>query len=143
MFTVLLRKASGAGYYAMAGMPYDPVAQLATTISRLAVMEGRTLAIGAFNTKLDDDFEIVAETEEEREKVRKGMEGVEARITADMDPIKAASQMDTDEVIRFDEMRPYLEVLLEAAYQGYGYRRVKNSRIWSLHDIAILGEEDR
>ncbi len=25
MITVLLRKASGAGYYAMAGMPYDPV----------------------------------------------------------------------------------------------------------------------
>ena len=25
MFTVLLRKASGAGYYAMAGLPYDPV----------------------------------------------------------------------------------------------------------------------
>lgn len=143
MFTVLLRKASGAGYYAMAGMPYDPVAQLATTISRLAVMEGRTLAIGAFNTKLDDNFEIVADTEEEREKIAKGMEDVEARITADMDPIKAASQMDTDEVIRFDEIRPYLETLVEAAYQGYGYRRVKNPRIWSLHDIAILGEEDR
>jgi 3-methylcrotonyl-CoA carboxylase beta subunit len=30
MFTVLLRKASGAGYYAMAGLPYDPVVQLST-----------------------------------------------------------------------------------------------------------------
>jgi acetyl-CoA carboxylase carboxyltransferase component len=143
MFTVLLRKASGAGYYAMAGMPYDPVVQLATTISRLGVMEGRTLAIGTFNTKLDDNFEIVAETEEEREKIRRGMEEVEARITADMDPIKAARQMDVDEVVRFDEIRAYLEVLVEAAYQGYGYRRVKNPRIWSLHDIAILGEEER
>ncbi len=28
-------------------------------------------------------------------------------------------------------------------YQGYGYRRVKNPRIWSLHDIAILGEGGR
>ena len=28
MFTVLLRKASGAGYYAMAGLPYEPVVQL-------------------------------------------------------------------------------------------------------------------
>jgi 3-methylcrotonyl-CoA carboxylase beta subunit len=143
MFTVLLRKASGAGYYAMAGMPYDPVVQLATTISRLAVMEGRTLAIGAFNTKLDDNFEIVADTEEEREKIRRGMEEVEARITADMDPVKAASQMDLDEVVRLDEIRDYLEVLIEAAYQGYGYRRVKNPRIWSLHDIAILGEDER
>jgi acetyl-CoA carboxylase carboxyltransferase component len=143
MFTVLLRKASGAGYFALAGMPYDPVAQLATTISRLAVMEGRTLAIGTFNTKLDDNFEIVAATEEERKKIRKGMEAVEARITADMDPIKAACRMDVDEVVRFDEIRSYLEVLVEAAYQGYGYRRVKNPRIWSLHDIAILGEGGR
>jgi acetyl-CoA carboxylase carboxyltransferase component len=142
MITVLLRKASGAGYYAMAGMPYDPVVQLATPISRLAVMEGRTLAIGAFNTKLDDSFEIVADSEEEREQIRQGMAEVEARITADMDPVKAACQMDTDEVIRFDEIRSYLEVFVEAAYQGYGYRRVKNPRIWSLHDIAILGEEE-
>ena len=105
-------------------------------------MEGRTLAIGAFNTKLDDNFEILADTEEEREKIRKGMDEVEARITADMDPVKAACQMDTDEVVRFDEIRGYLEVLIEAAYQGCGYRRVKNPRIWSLHDIAILGEDD-
>jgi acetyl-CoA carboxylase carboxyltransferase component len=143
MITVLLRKASGAGYYAQAGMPYDPVAQLATTISRLSVMEGRTLAIGTFNTKLDDNFEIVADTEEEREKIRKGMAEVEARITADMDPVKAARQMDVDEVVRFDEIRRYLEVLVEAAYQGYGYRRIKNPRIWSLHDIAVLGEGGR
>ncbi|MCP4898414.1 MAG: propionyl-CoA carboxylase [bacterium] len=143
MFTVLLRKASGAGYYAQAGMPYDPVVQLATCISRLAVMEGRTLSIGAFNTKLDDNFEIVADTQEERERIANGMEQVEARITADMDPIKAARQMDTDEIVRLDEIRAYLEVLIEASYQTYGYRRVKNPRIWSLHDIGILSEGDR
>ncbi len=34
MFTVLLRKASGAGYYAMAGLPYDPIVQLSTSLSR-------------------------------------------------------------------------------------------------------------
>ena len=34
-----LRKASGAGYYAMAGLPYDPVLQLSTPITRLAVMD--------------------------------------------------------------------------------------------------------
>ncbi len=142
MLTVLLRKASGAGYYAMAGMPYDPVVQLATPISRLAVMEGRTLAIGAFHTKLDDNFEIVA-TGEEGEKVRRGMAEVEERITADMDPYKSAAQMDVDEVVRFDEIRAYLEVLVEAAYQCCGYRRVKNPRIWSLHDIAVLDEASR
>ena len=58
-------------------------------------------------------------------------------------PVKAAAQLDADEVIRFEEIRSYLEVCIEAAYQGYGYRRVKNPRIWSLHDIAVLGEEGR
>src|SRR5208283_3009844 len=33
MLTVLLRKASGAGYYAMAGLPYDPIVQLSTPIT--------------------------------------------------------------------------------------------------------------
>ena len=33
---------------------------------------------------------------------------------------------------------PRIEVLVEAAYQGYGYRRVKNPRIWSLHDLEVL-----
>ncbi|MGI5864321.1 MAG: acyl-CoA carboxylase subunit beta, partial [Myxococcales bacterium] len=59
MIAVLLRKASGAGYYAMGGLPYGPVLQLSTPLTRLAVMEGRTLAIGAFNAKLDDQFRIV------------------------------------------------------------------------------------
>ena len=52
MYTVLLRKASGAGYYAMAGLPYEPIVQLSTVNTRLSVMEGRTLAIAAYNTKL-------------------------------------------------------------------------------------------
>jgi biotin carboxyl carrier protein len=28
--------------------------------------------------------------------------------------------------------------LAEMAYQGVGYRRIKNPRIWSLHDLAVL-----
>ncbi len=101
-------------------------------------MEGRTLAIGAFNTKLDDDFEIVATDPEEREQIEKGMAEVEARIEADMDPYVAARQMDTDEIVRLDELRAWLEVLVEMSYQGVGYRRVKNPRIWSLHDLDVL-----
>jgi acetyl-CoA carboxylase carboxyltransferase component len=138
MFTVLLRKASGAGYYAMAGMPYDPVVQLSTTISRLSVMEGRTLAIATYNTKLDDDFEIVATDAEQRQQIERGMKAVEARIEQDMDPYLAARQLDTDEVVAIDELREWLCVLVEASYQAIGYRRVKNSRIWSLHDLHVL-----
>jgi 3-methylcrotonyl-CoA carboxylase beta subunit len=140
MFTLLLRKASGAGYYAMSGMPYDPVVQLSTTISRLSVMDGRTLAIATYNTKLDDDFQIVTQDPQERKKIEEGMRAVERRIEADMDPYVAARQMDTDEIVRLDELRDWLKMLLEAAYQAPGTRRIKNSRIWSLHDLDVLCE---
>ncbi len=138
MFTILLRKASGAGYYAMAGLPYRPVVQLATPMTRLAVMEGRTLAIGAFHTKLDDEFRIAAESAEEAEEIRRGMEAVEQRIEREMDPVLAASRLDVDEVVTPGEIRVYLEALLAMAYQATGYRRVKNPRIWSLHDLNVL-----
>jgi 3-methylcrotonyl-CoA carboxylase beta subunit len=135
MMTVLLRKASGAGYYAMAGMPYDPVLQISTPIARLAVMEGQTLAIGAFHTKLDDNFAIATDNPLEREKIEKGMAQVMARIECDMDPYKAARQMDTDEIVTMAEIRKYLACFSECCYQSIGYRRIKNPRIWSLHDV--------
>ena len=143
MFTVLLRKASGAGYYAMAGLPYDPVIQLSTTLARQSVMEGRTLAIATYNTKLDDDFSIVSDDPEERAKIETGMRDVESRIEADMDPYVAASQMDTDEIVEIDRLRDWLKVLVEMSYQGCGYRRIKNPRIWSLHDLQALMEASR
>jgi biotin carboxyl carrier protein len=139
MFTVLLRKASGAGYYAMAGLPYEPVVQLSTTLARQAVMEGRTLAIAAYNTKLDANFEIDARfSAEERAEIQAGMAKTAARIEADMDPVAAAARMDTDEVVRLDELRPWLVALAEMAYQAIGVRRIKNPRIWSLHDLEVL-----
>ncbi len=140
MITVLLRKASGAGYYAMTGMPYDPVVQLSTPITRLAVMEGRTLAIGAYNTKLDDNFKIVTEDAAERAKIEAGMKTVEDRITEDMNPYRSARQMDTDEIVAVHELREYLHVWVEMCYQSIGYRRVKNPRIWSMHDLGVLAD---
>jgi acetyl-CoA carboxylase carboxyltransferase component len=140
MFTVLLRKASGAGYYAMAGLPFEPVIQLSTPLSRLSVMEGRTLAIAAYNTKLDDDFEITATDPKERAEIEAGMRATEARIEGDMSPYKSAAQMDTDEIVHLAELRPWIETLIEMAYQSTGHRRIKNPRIWSLFDIAALSE---
>jgi acetyl-CoA carboxylase carboxyltransferase component len=138
MFTVLLRKASGAGYYAMSGLPYDPVVQLSTSYARLSVMEGRTLAIAAYNTKLDDNFQIMATDPAERTKIEQGMRETEARIERDMDPFVAARQLDTDEIVELGELRSYLAALVEMAYQNTGYRRVKNPRIWSMHDLRVL-----
>jgi 3-methylcrotonyl-CoA carboxylase beta subunit len=138
VITVLMRKASGAGYYAMNGSPFDPAIQLSTPLTRLAVMEGRTLAIGTYRSKLDGDFNIISKDKEEIESVKKGMQEVERRISEDMDPILTARQLDTDEIILFRELRPYLEVMVDMSYQSIGYRRVKNPRIWSMHDINAL-----
>jgi len=138
MVTILLRKASGAGYYAMSGHPYDPVLQLSTPITRLAVMEGRTLAIGAYRTKLDHNFNIITDDPDERGKIEQGMAAVEARITKDMDPFRSARQRDTDEIVLMGEIRDYLETIIEMSYQSIGYRRVKTPRIWSLHDLAAM-----
>jgi acetyl-CoA carboxylase carboxyltransferase component len=138
MFTVLLRKASGAGYYAMAGLPYEPVVQLSTVMARQSVMEGRTLAIATYNTKLDDNFQIATQDPAERARIEQGMRDTEARIEGDMDPYKAASQMDTDEIVALDELRGWLECFAQCSYQSSGHRRIKNPRIWSLHDLAAL-----
>ena len=138
MFTVLLRKASGAGYYAMAGLPYDPVVQLSTPITRQSVMEGRTLAIATYNSKLDDDFEIATHDPAERATIEAGMREVAARIDADMDPVGSAARMDTDEVVPVAELRAWLRCLIECAWQATGARRTKNPRIWSVHDLEVL-----
>ena len=140
MATVLLRKASGAGYYAMAGLPYDPVLQLSTPVTRLSVMEGRTLAIGTYNAKLDDEFNIVTDDPNERQAIEEGMAAVEARIEADMDPMASARQMDTDEVVLVSELRERLVAWAEMSYQSSGSRRIKNPRIWSMHDLQLLTE---
>ena len=66
------------------------------------------------------------------------MAAVEERIEADMDPYVAARQMDTDEIVQLGELRNWLTSLVEMAYQGSGYRRVKNPRIWSMHDLQIM-----
>ena len=58
--------------------------------------------------------------------------------SSNMDPYRAACQMDTDEIVSLGELRGYLEAMVEMSYQSIGYRRVKNPRIWSLHDLHAL-----
>ena len=101
-------------------------------------MEGRTLAIGAYNTKLDDAFRIVATSPEEADEIKRGMQAVEDRIARDMDPVLAAAQRDVDEIVRPSELRLWIASMVAMAYQATGYRRIKNPRIWSLHDLNVI-----
>jgi len=97
---------------------------------------GRTLAIGAFNTKLDDVFRIVAASEEEAEEsgeCRRSKTGSPRH-----GPVIAASQRDIDEIVRPSELRLWIASMVAMSYQATGYRRVKNPRIWSLHDLYVI-----
>jgi biotin carboxyl carrier protein len=55
-----------------------------------------------------------------------------------MDPLVAARQMDTDEIVPIADLRDWLAALVEMAWQATGRRRTKNARIWSLHDLDAL-----
>jgi hypothetical protein len=57
-----------------------------------------------------------------------------------MDPYAAASRLSTDEIVALGELRDWLTLFAEASYQAVGYRRVRNPRIWSLHDLHVLWE---
>ena len=81
---------------------------------------------------------VVAKTNEEADEIRRGMQAVEDRIARDMDPVLAASQMDVDEIVRPSELRLWIASMVAMSYQATGYRRVKNPRIWSLHDLNVI-----
>ena len=73
------------------------------------------MAIATYNTKLDDDFEIMTD-----DPGRAGRRSKPAcarskeRIEGDMDPYKAAAQMDTDEIVCGSaSCAPWLEALAE------------------------------
>jgi acetyl-CoA carboxylase carboxyltransferase component len=99
-------------------------------------MDGKTLAIGTFKSKLDHNFQIKSSNINEIKKIKEDMIEIEKRIKTDMDPYKAASQMDIDEIIKLEELRDYLCCISEICYQNHGYRRIKNPRIWSMHDLV-------
>ncbi len=131
MITVLLRRASGAGYYAQAGLPFDPVVQLATPCTRLGVMEGRTLATASQGSRASESPEPEGPAARARERVAE-------RIERDMDPYEAASRGDVDELVTLPELRGWLEELVDACYQATGNRRVRNPRIRTVHDLEVL-----
>lgn len=135
--TVLLRRASGAGYYAQAGRPYDPVLLLATPLTRLGVMEGRTLAAAASAHEQEDAARPPVHDSEARDREQRRLDQLAARIEADMDPWRAAGRGDVDEIVSLAELRPTLEAAVEMCYQATGTRRIRNPRIWSIHDLEV------
>lgn len=105
-FSVILRKAYGAGLYAMCGPGFDPDATIALPEAMIAVM-GPEAAINAVYAR-----KIQALPEDERpEYVQKKREEYED----DIDIYRLASELIVDEVIAKHELREQLQMRLEHA----------------------------
>jgi methylmalonyl-CoA decarboxylase subunit alpha len=104
---VVLRKAYGAGLYAMAGPAFDPVATIALPTAKIAVMGPEAAVNAVFANR-------IAAIEDPQE--REAFIAVErARYEADVDLLRLASELVVDAVIDFPELRRELAVRLATA----------------------------
>jgi acetyl-CoA carboxylase carboxyltransferase component len=98
--SVIVRKAYGAGLYAMAGPAFEPDCCIALPSASIAVM-GPQAAINAvyYNQlqAIDDESERAAKTEELRKE-----------YAADIDILHLASELVVDEVVGPEQLRPTL-----------------------------------
>ena len=115
--SVIVRKAYGAGLYAMAGPAFDPEATLALPTAKIAVMGPEAAVNAVFANKIaefDDGDERDAFVAEQRR-----------LYEADVDLVRLASELVVDAVIEFADLRR--ELIARLAYAG-GARRAFTER---------------
>jgi len=104
--SVIVRKAYGAGLYAMSGPAFEPEATIALPTAKIAVM-GPEAAVNAVYANriaaIEDDAERAAFVEEQRR-----------LYEADVDLMRLASELVVDAVVDFPELRRELIARLEA-----------------------------
>src|SRR3954470_17582631 len=116
--SVVLRKAYGAGLYAMCGPAFEPDATLALPQAMIAVMGAEAAVNAVFANKIADkpEPERAAYVEELRQQYR-----------ADIDLVKLAGNLHIDAVVQGDDLRAELIRRLAAAASksitGYPRRR--------------------
>jgi acetyl-CoA carboxylase carboxyltransferase component len=94
---VVVRKAYGAGLYAMAGPAFDPLATLALPTAKIAVMGPEAAVNAVYANKIqaiEDPTERAAYVDARR-----------AEYEGDVDLYRLASEMVVDAVVPFDELR--------------------------------------
>jgi len=103
--SVILRKAYGAGLYAMSGPAFDPIATLALPTAKIAVMGPEAAVNAVFANKIaaiDDADERDAFVAEQR------------RIyEEDVDLLRLASELVIDAVVEFEDLRDQIAVRIE------------------------------
>jgi acetyl-CoA carboxylase carboxyltransferase component len=99
-FSVIVRKAYGAGLYAMAGPAFEPDACLALPSASIAVMGPQAAINAVFYNQIQ-----AIEDEAERERF---VEAKRAEYAEDIDILHLASELVVDAVIQPDELRAEL-----------------------------------
>lgn len=116
--SVIVRKAYGAGLYAMAGPAFDPDACLALPGAQIAVMGPEA----AINAVFANQIEAIADERERAEFIRRKRE----EYADDIDILHLASELVVDAVIQPDELRGELIrrfALAESKDRGFSERR--------------------
>jgi acetyl-CoA carboxylase carboxyltransferase component len=103
---VVVRKAYGAGLYAMAGPAFDPVATLALPTAKIAVM-GPEAAVNAVHAHR---IAAITDPTEREDFVRHQR----LEYEADVDLLRLASDLVVDAVVPFEELRSELVARLSA-----------------------------
>jgi acetyl-CoA carboxylase carboxyltransferase component len=98
--SVVVRKAYGAGLYAMAGPGFEPDATLALPTAKIAVMGAEAAVNAVYANKLDqiaDEDERKAETDRLREEYER-----------DIDILRLASELVVDDIVEPEDLRAEL-----------------------------------
>lgn len=106
---VVVRKAYGAGLYAMAGPGFEPDATIALPTAKIAVMGAEAAVNAVYANKID-----AIEDENEREAY---VEKLRQEYEADIDIVRLASELVVDAIVAPNELRGEL-VRRYAAYEG-------------------------
>lgn len=124
--TILLRKASGAGYYAMKGAPFHPALVVGTALTKLEVMSPEILAATMYDRKL----EASAQDTQKYQEIETQKQALIEQQTFASTPMEAAKRGDIDDIIALRDLRQFMITFARAAWQNAA-RPSKPPRLWS------------
>jgi acetyl-CoA carboxylase carboxyltransferase component len=115
---VVVRKAYGAGLYAMAGPGFDPDATIALPTAKIAVMGAEAAVNAVYYNKIN-----AIEDEREREAY---IEKLRAEYEEDIDIVRLAGELVVDAIIEPEDLRHELAARFTAARgkdRAFSHRR--------------------
>ena len=98
--SVIVRKAYGAGLYAMCGPAFDPLATIALPTAKIAVMGPEAAVNAVYANKI-----AAIEDEDERAAF---VDGAAAEYEEDVDLLRLASELVIDAIVPFEGLRDEL-----------------------------------